>query len=88
MTVGATDACKRNLSLPVRVGMPSEVKGLVDDILNPAFAAPIGLLLQGFSNSPEKTSNVFLPKFGEISRKIQIKGVFGKIGSFIKSFLP
>lgn len=88
MTIGATDACKRNLSLPVRVGMPSEVKGLVDDILNPAFAAPIGLLLQGFSNYLEKSTNVFLPKFGEISRKIQIKGVFGKIGSFIKSFLP
>lgn len=88
MTVGACESCKRILSLPVRVGIPSEVKGLVDDILNPAFSASIGLLLQGFNSGSEKGAGVFLPKFGEISRKIQVKGLAGKIGSFIKSFLP
>jgi cell division protein FtsA len=44
LTVGVTDSAKRMLTLPVRIGVPSGVSGLVDEILNPQFATPIGLL--------------------------------------------
>jgi len=88
LTQGAVEACRRNLSLPVRIGIPNGVSGLVDDILNPAFAASIGLLQYGFKGGEERSERIFLPKFGDFSQKIPIKGLFGKISSFIKSFLP
>jgi len=88
LTVGATESCRSSLSLPVRVGIPSEISGLVDDILNPAFSVAIGLLFYGFKGTGEKFSGVFLPKFGEVSRKISVKGLLGKVGSFVRSFLP
>lgn len=88
LTKGASESCRRNLSLPVRIGIPSKVNGLVDDILNPAFSAAIGLLFYGFKSGGEKSAVFFLPRFGEISHKIPIRGLVGKIGSFVRSFLP
>lgn len=88
LTVGAADSCRRCLSLPVRIGVPGDISGLVDDILNPAFSSSIGLLFFGFKGKPEKGSNVTLPKFRSVGHKIPIKGVIGKVGSFIRSFLP
>lgn len=77
MTVGAGDSCRRTLSLPVRVGIPDKVSGLVDDILTPAFATPIGLVLLGLKSNESFST-----------RKIHIAGAVDKIVSFIKSFLP
>jgi len=87
MTVGVTEACRRSLSLPVRVGIPDKVGGLVDDILDPAFTAPIGLLVFGFQDEG-KINKLSMPGLGEISRKIPIKGMVGKTISFLRSFLP
>src|SRR5258708_7085983 len=46
-TIGVIDSAKRMLTLPVRIGVPTGVGGLVDEILNPSFATPIGLLIYG-----------------------------------------
>ena len=46
-TVGLADSAKRMLTLPVRLGLPGGVSGLVDDIIDPSFSVPIGLLLYG-----------------------------------------
>lgn len=88
LTVGVTDACRKSLSLPVRVGIPDKVSGLVDDILDPSFAVCIGLLSFGAKNIGSTTKGISLPKFGEFAGRIPIKGVVGKIGAFVKSFLP
>jgi cell division protein FtsA len=45
LTAGAVESARRVLSLPVRIAKPKGVKGLVDDILEPPFAVPIGLLV-------------------------------------------
>jgi len=87
ITVGAVETCKRALSLPVRIGVPDRVSGLVDDIMDPSFSASIGLLVYGSKHS-ESSSFSSLPKFGEISKKIPIKGFAGKFADFVKSFLP
>jgi cell division protein FtsA len=88
MTIGATEACRKTLSLPVRVSVPSGVSGLIDDIMDPSFASAIGLLLYGSKRNENLSPSGSLPNFGEISRKIPIKGVAGKISNFVKSFLP
>lgn len=87
LTVSAVETCKRSLSLPVRIGFPSPVSGLVDEIGSPAFSAVIGLLLKAVkSNIGSSTGN--FPKVSKITGRIPVKGVIGKLGNFFKSFLP
>lgn len=82
-TVGILDSAKRVLALPVRLGVPTGVSGLVDDILNPAFATPVGLVLYGAGSEPVEVR-------GGIGRKLKLPegGVFGKIMAMIKDLLP
>ena len=87
-TAGAVETCKKCLSLPVRIGIPDKVKGLVDDIMDPSFAAGIGLLLYGAKRESGSPGTSRFSNFGKMAKKIPIKGLFGKIVSFVKSFLP
>jgi cell division protein FtsA len=88
MTIGAAESCRKSLSLPVRVGIPSRVSGLIDDIMDPSFATAIGLLVYGSKDSENFSPASSLPHLGEIGRKIPIRSLAGKIGTFVKSFLP
>ena len=81
MTIGATDAAKRTLALPVRIGTPSGVTGLVDDIENPSFAMTIGLLLYGSKAGAAEQS--FTSRLS-----IPTGGFAGKITEAIKNLLP
>lgn len=79
-TIGAVQSAKRMLSLPVRIGNPKGVSGLVDDILNPAFSTPIGLIKYASEREGiESPGGRF---------KLPGKGVFGKIISSIRDLLP
>jgi len=88
-TVGVVEAAKRTLSLPARIGIPSGITGLVDDILNPAFAVSLGLIIYG---SKEETKSGFprwgITNFGRIAQRIPVKGLLGKLANLAKSFLP
>jgi cell division protein FtsA len=44
---GAADLAREVLQMPVRIGAPQGVGGLMDQLGNPAFAPPIGLLVWG-----------------------------------------
>jgi len=87
-TAGAVESCRRSLSLPVRIGIPDRVSGLVDDILNPSFAAGIGLLIYGSRNFDLQTKSSSFSNGKSSGGKIPIKGLLEKIGKFAKSFLP
>lgn len=43
-TVGAEESAKRMLSMTVRVGIPQNIAGLIDDVESPTFATAVGLL--------------------------------------------
>ena len=62
-TVGVIESAKRVLSLPVRVGTPSGVGGLIDDIVNPAYATVVGLILYGANLEPEETITSISKRF-------------------------
>ncbi len=85
-TAGVIDSAKRMLSLPVRIGIPGGIGGLIDDVMNPAFSTCVGLLLYGAHSMPV---NENLTRF---SKKIKLpgvaSGVFGIIISSIKDLLP
>lgn len=87
LTVGAVECARRNLAMPVHIGIPKNVSGLVEEIMTPAYAASVGLLLYG--TKAEKTDSGALFKgLGKIGDKIPMKGVAGKLVNLIKSFLP
>lgn len=43
-TVGAEESAKRMLSMTVRVGIPQNIAGLIDDVESPTFSTAVGLL--------------------------------------------
>jgi cell division protein FtsA len=44
---GAVEMAERSFGLPVRLGVPTHVRGLIDIIGNPTFATGVGLVLHG-----------------------------------------
>lgn len=84
MTVGIVESAKRTLSMPVRVGIPHGITGLIDDIENPAYASSIGLLRYAINSSQ---ANLSFSNSSPLD-KLHLKGAFGKITDMIKSLLP
>lgn len=86
LTIGATEAARRNLAMSVHIGVPMHLTGLVDEILTPAYAASVGLLLYGGQGKKGDADNRFI--MSKISSRIPVKGIAGKIIDLVKSFLP
>lgn len=85
-TAGIVEAGKRSLAMPVRVGAPKGLTGLIDEVKTPDFATSCGLLFYGAKQ--EKVGRVRglrarLPFGGE-----KLKGLAGKIVNLIKSLIP
>lgn len=81
--IGIEDSAKRMLSLPVRLGKPRKLGGLVDDIINPSFATPAGLIIYGTKKEPQQSLT-------SITRRIKLptSGLAGKIINSVKELLP
>lgn len=86
-TVGVVECARRNLAMPVHIGSPKHVSGLIDEILTPAFTTGAGLLLYG-GKEEKGEGKTFLSGLGKIGSGVQIKGVAGKIIDLVKSFMP
>jgi len=79
-TVGIRDSAKRVLAMPVRIGGPQNLKGIIDEVNGPAYSAVIGLLLCGAETVEERKSpfGLHFPK---------LPGVGGKGGKMMKKFV-
>lgn len=87
--VGIVEAAKRTLSLPARIGVPSGVAGLVDDVLTPAFAVSLGLVIYGSKEEARSGfSRLGIHNLSRIAQRIPVKGLWGKFVNLAKSFLP
>lgn len=87
MTVGIKESARRSLAMPVRVGMPINIKGIIDEIQHPAFSTVIGLTIYGAQNITSSGSSAFgfnMPKGSAAG----LGKVFKKILEIIKSFIP
>lgn len=82
-TAGVVDSARRTLSVPVRIGFPGGIGGLIDDVIVPSFSTCVGLLLCGARSKPAENLT-------SLSKKIKISstGVFGKLIDGIKNLLP
>ena len=88
LTVGAVEAARRNLAMPVHIGIPQRVTGLIDEIMTPSYAAGVGLLLWGHTAGKSDSSGSLLSNFGKMGSAVQVKGLAGKLVDLVKSFLP
>ena len=87
-TVGIIESCKRTLSLPVRVGKPQVLTGLVDEIKDPDFAVAHGLMVYAARSEAGTKRNLSLPSLGKFIPQLPLKGLANKVSDFVKSFLP
>ena len=85
-TVGAEESAKRMLSMTVRVGIPQNIAGLIDDVESPTFSTAVGLLEYSRNFSSEGVSgggfSNMLPAF-----KLNFKGM-SSVTKMLKKFLP
>ena len=86
LTVGITDSAKRTLAMPVRIGIPINIKGLIDEIEDTPFAAVIGLAVFGASLKTKQSLpfGINLQSFGNFG----FNRIFSRIINFIKFFMP
>ncbi|MFH1864163.1 MAG: cell division protein FtsA [bacterium] len=82
-TAGCLESAKRTLSLPIRIGKPQGVGGLIDDIMTPAYATGTGLIIYGAHSLSNEPLTSFTKKL-----KLPTKGIAGKIVNIIKDLLP
>jgi len=86
LTIGIIDIAKKVIGLPVRVGTPEKVGGLVDEILDPSYATTIGLILIG-KNKMQKDSFEF-KSFRKIWRDFSVGFSISKLKNLFKQFIP
>jgi len=87
-TVGIVESAKRILAMPVRIGKPKGLTGLIDEIESPEYAVTAGLTLYRRQEVSSPRSLFPLGKLGKSLQRIPGKGVAGKFIDLIKSFLP
>jgi cell division protein FtsA len=82
-TAGVIDSAKRVLTMPVRIGIPKGVGGLIDDVITPSFSTCVGLVLYGAKAVPNEGLT-------SLSKKVKLPsvGAFGKLIDSIKNLLP
>lgn len=83
-TVGIAEVMSDVLNLPVRVGEPHGVSGLIDELNGPAYAASIGSIMYAATNVHGGRSMV--PSFG-LSLDAP-KDLIDRVVSMIKGFMP
>lgn len=86
LTVGASESAKRMLAMPVRIGIPIGMKGIIDEIQNPTFSTSVGLV--AYASKHEVSASM---PFGFSLPSLPYGGsfkIFKKISDFIKSFIP
>ncbi len=65
---GAVEMAERSFGLPVRLGLPAHVGGIVDVVDSPAYAAAVGLVLHGMKLQER---SVYRPRDDKILAKVK-----------------
>jgi len=87
-TVGIVDSCKRILTVPTRIGTPTGLSGLVEEIQTSAYAASTGLIIYGAHNQVAESGGFSFKGVSRLVNKLPGKGVVPKVIDFFRSFLP
>src|SRR3989338_7847711 len=87
-TMGILEAAKRNLAMQVRLGRPSNLSGLIDEIGHPAYSTAAGLVLYGVKSDVSGKEKFSIGKLSKYVDAMPVQGVVKKVVDLVKSFLP
>ncbi|RKZ52831.1 MAG: cell division protein FtsA [Candidatus Parabeggiatoa sp. nov. 3] len=74
---GVIELAEEVFHMPVRIGYPKYVTGLIDVVRNPIYATGVGLLLFGYQHRHERISDIAQSTLG-------VKGVVGRMRTWIQ----
>lgn len=86
LTVGMLETGKRVVGLPIRIGIPDKVTGLIDEINDPQYASTTGLLLYGLKNIMTGDRESF-KNFSRVLKDFKLGNSFGSLKNFFKQFI-
>lgn len=86
LTIGMIEIGKKVVGLPIRLGIPDKLSGLIDETNDPQYSTAVGLILYGFKNII-KSKNDF-KNFGSILKEFNFSINIDKIKNFFKQFIP
>lgn len=86
LTIGMLETGKRVVGLPIRLGFPEKVSGLVDEVMDPQYSTTVGLLLYGQKDSFVDKDN--FKNFGKILKDFKLGNSIGNLKNFFKQFIP
>lgn len=86
LTVGILEMGRKTIGLPVRIGIPGKISGLIDEILDPQFSTTVGLILYGRKNIMSKEEG--FKNFNKILKDFSLGGSVSKMKDFFKQFIP
>lgn len=86
LTIGMIDIGKKIMGLPIRIGFPEKISGLIDEVSDPQYSTVVGLILYGFKNIMKNNDD--FRKFGNILKEFNLSGPLEKIKKFFKQFIP
>lgn len=86
LTVGILETGRKVLGLPLRIGNPEGVGGLIDEIINPQSATIVGLLLYSLKNDLKNDEN--WKNFNTVLKDFSVGNYVGKVKNFFKQFIP
>lgn len=87
LTPYLSEAVKKQLALPVRIGYPVELEGLSDELRDPRYSAIVGGLLYANSQG-EEIPKMQIPDLTKVFKNFEIKASLQKTLDFFKSFIP
>ncbi len=85
-TVGISDVGRKVLGLPIRLGKPENITGLIDEIIEPQYSTTAGLILYGGKNIIEVDKGMM--KFNKIFKDFSLSSTMSKIKEIFKQFIP
>lgn len=88
LCVGTQDSARRILSLPARIGFPTGISGLIDEIDSPAFAATTGLLLFRVKEQVVQKSGWSAGNFINRIQDLHVRGLLGRASEIFRKLLP
>lgn len=85
-TFGMIEMGRKLLGLPIRIGVPSKLTGLTDEINDPQFAATSGLIYYGnkFTQDPAAGNK----DFNKVLQNFSLNSSVSKVKDFFKQFMP
>lgn len=86
LTIGMAEVGRKILGMPIRIGVPGKISGLIDEIIEPQYSTCVGLLLYGQKNS-KKEKNDF-KNFSFSLKDFDVSNLWGKLKNFFKQFIP